>query len=607
MSESILNIVREAEDNYLEGTTKMGEYVDWSMHDTIEKIDAYLNSKHTSGETDSLGREKPFFNIVTAATNIWYRATDIDRKNIRFVPTSKSAMPLSFAANTILQNWMDSNRFGQFLNAWGRALARYGSAVVKFVEKDGKLTPSVVPWNRFIADPVQFDAIPRIEKFYLTPAQLRKNPNYDQEMAEQLIESQTTRKTLDGIDKDTQDNFIELYEVHGELDERLLEDDPQLDYDEKIKYVQQMHVVSYVLEGGEHKDFTLYKGKESKDPYMITHLIEEDGRTLSIGAVEHLFDSQWMQNHSVKNIKDTLDMASKLIFQTSDSRYVGRNVLSAIETGDIFIHEANQPLTRLANDKPDIGAFQNFQMMWQNVGDEITSTPDAMKGTTMPSGTPYSLGAYLGNQAGSLFEIMTENKGLAIEDMMREFVIPHIKKKLNNTDEIVAMMDDAGVKEIDAMYVPKKAVKNYNKRVAQQIFDAVENPEAPMPQPFNQQEETQKVMEGLQQLGNKRFLKPSEMTEKTWKEIFSDFQWDNIRVEITNENIDKQATLQTLATLYTTTAQTDPVKANTILARIMSETGIFSPIEFTSQPSPQVVPQGGGQGMEQLAVNNTQK
>ena len=600
MSEHIGTIIRESEDNYTNGSTHIGEYVEFEMHETIEKIEAYLNSKHTSGETDSLGREKPFFNIVTAASNIWYRATDLDRKNIRFVPNKKSSLVLSYVANSILQNWMNDNKFGQFLNEWGRTLARYGSSVVKFVEQNGELIPSVVPWNRFIADPVQFDAIPRIEKFYLTPAQLRKKKEYDQDMVDSLIKAQTTRKTLGGTSKDTQSNFIELYEVHGELDSRHLDKEPDLDQDEEIKYVQQMHVDSFVSDGKDYQDFTLYKGKESKDPYMITHLIEEDGRTLAIGAVEHLFDSQWMQNHSVKNIKDTLDMASKLIFQTSDPKYVGRNVLSAIETGDIFIHNPNEPLTRLANDKPDIGAFVNFQLMWQNAGDEITSTPDAMKGQTMPSGTPYSLGAYLGNQAGSLFEIMTENKGLAIEEMMREFVIPHIQTKLNNTDDVVAILDSAGIQELDATYVPKEAVRRYNRKVADQIFKAVENPEAPLPQPFDREAEETNIMEGLRQLGDKRFLKTDEIREKTWKEVFGDFEWSNIRVEVTNENVDKQATLQTLASLYSTTVQQDPVKANAILAKIMSETGVFSPIELAS-PSPQVGAQGGGQGLQKLA------
>ena len=87
MIRSIHDIVREAEDQYVSREITLGKYVSWSMYDTIEKIDAYLNSVHTTGSNDSLGREKPFFNIVSAATNVWYRSTDIDRKDIRFIPT----------------------------------------------------------------------------------------------------------------------------------------------------------------------------------------------------------------------------------------------------------------------------------------------------------------------------------------------------------------------------------------------------------------------------------------------------------------------------------------------------------------------------------------
>src|SRR3990167_2283864 len=388
MIQDIYEVVRKAESNYLQGKTKLGDYVDFSMHDTIQRIDAYSNSKHISGDKDSLGRDKPFFNIVIAAGNIWYRATDLDRKNIKFIPTSQKSIPLAFVANVLLQNWMDKNRFGQFLNAWGRSLARYGSSVVKFVEKGGELIPSVIPWNRLIVDPVDFTALPCIEKFYKTPAQLRKVKEYDQKGVDSLIQAVSARKTLVGSEKDTQSEFIELYEVHGELDSRLLDENPDLSR-ENIKYVQQMHVISFVKNDTEkgYNDFCIYKGKESKNPYMITHLIEEDGRTLSIGSVESLFDAQWMMNHTVKNMKDTLDIVSKLLMQTADKRYMGKNVLNSIESGDIFTHEVNMPLTRIAKDKPDITALQNFGMMWRQLGPEITATPEAMRGITPVSGT----------------------------------------------------------------------------------------------------------------------------------------------------------------------------------------------------------------------------
>jgi hypothetical protein len=594
---NICEIVRDAESNLTQGTTKLGDYVDWSMHQTIQRIDAYLNSKHITGDTDALGRPKPFFNIVSAAVNIWYRATDLDRKNIKFFPKNNGSTILAFIANVLLQNWMDKNRFGQFLNSWGRGLAKYGSAVLKFVEQDGELMPSVIPWNRMICDPVDFDSLPRIEKFYKTPAQLGQIKEYDQVAIDALITALQSRNTISGRKKDNQNNFIELYEVHGEMDSRLLDKEPDLSLENKdIKYIQQMHVISFVKSDKDgYNDYTLYKGKEARDPYMLTHLIEEDGRTLSIGAVEYLFDAQWMQNHTVKNMKDTLDLASKLIFQTSDSKFVGRNVLTAIETGDIFIHDIGAPLTRIANDKPDITAMQNFGSMWRNVAQEITSTPEALRGTTMPSGTPFALGSYLGEQASSLFEIMTENKGLALEDMIKRFIIPNLKKQLDNKDEILAILDATSIQEIDAMYIPKEAIKRFNKKTKGAILSEQ------TPSPFNPTQQQAGVQQDLATSGNKRFFKPDELDKQTWADLFSDFEWDNVRVEITKENTDKQAVMQTLATSLQTIASNPMVlqdpNARMLFNAILTETGRISPMQIASTPPPQpqlpAMPGGG--------------
>lgn len=586
---TICEIVREAESNYVGNSIKLGEYVDFDMHDTIEQIDAYSNSKHINGETDSLGREKPFFDIVTAATNIWYRATDLDRKNIRFIPENEKAVVLAFIANVLLQNWMNDNKFGVFLNKWGRTLAKYGSAVLKFVEKDSKLTPSVIAWNRFIPDQIDFDSIPKIEKFYKTPEQLRKIEGYSQDVVDNLITAINNRKLLNGQSKDNNNNYIELYEVHGLLDSRLLEDEPDWSKT-KIKYEQQMHVVCFVADDKEgYKDFTLYKGRESQDPYMITHLIEEDGRTLAKGAVEYSLQGQWMVNHNVKNIKDTLDLASKLIFQTADKKYVGRNVLNAIETGDIFIHDDNRPLTRIANDKPDITASQNFATMWRANNQEITNTPDLVRGVTQAQPVTYGLGQIMNENSNSLFELMTENKALDLEEILKKYVVKHLKKMAKDKKTILGMLDDAGINEIDSMYVPREAVKRYNKKAVDEIIRTQGEGQIPA---FNPQVEQQAVKQDLATMGNKRFFVPSEMDDVSWDDLFADFRWDSLRVEITNENKDKQAALTTLAQVFHDVLQFGPrleqdENAKMILGNILRETSVISPLQLKSGGIPQ--------------------
>jgi hypothetical protein len=592
----LFSLVREAEANFVYGNVRIGKYVNWSMHDTLDRIDAYLNSQQTNGKFDSLGREKPFFNICSAVCNVWYRATDIDRKDIRIYTDTVEDTALAFVANVLLHNWMDEERFGVFLNLWGRSLARYGSSIVKFVRQDSRLIPSVIPWNRLIVDPVDFSALPVIEKIYKTPAQLKRMTGYNQDVVDSLLEAHAIRETLDKQTIDNKDEFIEIYEVHGELSQATYNDSKGLevkDNDNDI-YFQQMHVISFVqTNDGDYKDFTLYSGKEAKSPYMLTHLIEEDGRTLSIGAVEYLFDAQWMMNHTMKQQKDYLDLASRMIFQSSDPNFSGKNLLASIETGVILTHAQNQPLTLVNNSTMNMNAIIEFGTQWKNLVSDLTSTPDAFRGNPLPSGTPYSSIALQASQAGSLFELMTENKGLAVEDMVREFVLPFQKTKMDNSDEISAILDSRGIAEIDAMYVPREAIKRYNKEAVDEV---IRSKGESIISPYDKQQGQAQVSQQLAELGNRRHFKPSEISTKTWKTLLKDFE-ARVKVECTNENNDKNAVLQTLSTVFQTIAGNPMIlqdsNAKMVFNKILNTTGTISPIELSTK-SNSVAPVNGG-------------
>lgn len=605
IEKSIGDLVRKAENDYTNSETTSSKYVRGNMYEDLSTIDAYLNSKHISGDTDSAGRDKPFFNICTAAVNIWYRATDIDRKDIRFKASKSADYLLSFLATAKLQEFMRKEQIGKFLNDWGLTLARYGSAVLEFVENSQGLKISVIPWNKLIVDAVDFDSNPVIKVLEMTPAQLKKKKEYNQDLVENLLDALQTRETLDKQKKDLKSNYIKIYEVHGELEKSYL---TGKESDEE-EYIQQMHVVSFVesKEKGKFDDFTLFSSK-SKKIHMITHLIKEEGQTLSIGAVKNLFQAQWMTNHSIKSIKDQLDLASKLIFQTSDTNYANKNILSDIENGFIAIHKENMPLTQIQNNSHDISSLQSFGAQWQNLGNEINSTPDSIKGINPPSNQPLGTTQILTVQGTSLFEQMVENKGLYIEEMMREFIIPYLKKQLDTKDEIVATLDDYGIQEIDQIYIPTQAAKRFNRKAVQAVIKYGEDsqrallqgnqpPELQLPD-YNQEVQgvTQELSSGM------RFFKPSEADDATWKELLADFDWDSLEINVTNEQGDKQAILTTLQEVFKTVA-TNPMALNDpntkmLFNEILETAGTLSPLQF-KKPTAPVTPQQVGVGDNQ--------
>lgn len=583
---SISQLVREMEDLDTNGVTTSSKYVTQSMREDINTTEAYLNSKHISGDTDYLGREKPFFNIVVGARNIWFRATDIDCKNIKLRATKDEEMIEAFVATIKFQEWIKKQSFGQFLNDLGLSLASHGSTVSKFIERENELIAQVMDWNNIIVDPIDFENNVKIEKLWFTPSQLLKQKGYDKKKVKELLDQTETRETITGEQKDNKSGYIPVYEVHGELPLSLLTNDEKDDE----TFVQQIHIVSFLAKKdnkNEYDEYTLYSGREKQDPYFITHLIEKDGQTYAGGAVKNLFEAQWMVNHSQKQIKDQLDLASKIIFQTSDGAFVGQNMLSSIENGDILKHEINQPLTRLA-DNADISALQAYKADWQNVANQINGISESMQGESAPSGTAWRLVQAQLQESHSLFELMTENKGLAITKMIRRYVLPFFKKQLNNNEQISAILEEENIKQIDSMYVPNEVTRRLNQKkketiLSGEIFD-------PGFEAADMAEANAEISKNL--TGNQRFIKPSDVPNKTWKEVFDDMEFD-IDIDITGEAKDVQGAMATLTTIFQVVASNPAVlqdpTVKMMFSKILNLSGVVSPLELSqgSQPPPQ--------------------
>lgn len=588
--------VRKAERDFIRGTTRISKYVNHSMNETLERIDAYMNSVHISGQFDALNREKPFFNICVAAVNTWYRATDIDRSNIKVSATASHDWTKSLFATYLLQDWMKREGFGSFLNEWGRTLARYGSAVTKTIKNKNGLSITVVPWSRLIVDPVDFENNPVIEVIELSESELIQRINthgYDRQQVKALIDAhQVVRRTKDLQNKDNRAYYYRLYEVHALWEKsKLTGQEPD---DETLEeFVQQMHVISFVgnRNGREvaFEDFTLIKGEEDRNPYRITHLIKEDNRTLSRGAVESLFDAQWMQNHTVKQMKDQLDMASKLVFQTADQNFVGRNVITDIETGDIFINAPNTQLTKVDNSGHDLTGLQSYAVMWKQLGNEITGVSDAMLGAAPKAGTAWRQTEAMLAENHSLFELMTENKGLALEQMLREDVIPYLKRKLvGNKEQIRAILDRQNLQQVDAAFVPVEAVRRYNERTKQHVVDFIMGNTQEPPQQFNPQTEQQAVQEDLTKLGNTRFFTPDELGNIDWATALKDLEWE-LDIDITGEMQNRAEALQTLNTalqVIMNPMYAQSKQAQMVVGKILEQTGVMSPLEVSSLPIP---------------------
>lgn len=600
--ETIQSLVSRLEIQYITGYTKPSKYVTVYFSEEMNRIYAYLESQFTEGgrvgnatsgtlsenlgDKDSMGRDKPFFNIVLAARNIWFRATDLDRKDIKIKASKASDTLIAFVATAILSDWMKRENFGQFLNDWGLNMAGFNETITKFVKQDGRLIPSVVPWNRVICDPINFEQNPVIEVLEMTEAELRNHIGYNQDKVDMLISTAKPRETIEKQRKDNKQGYIKLYEVHGMFSKKIykqgmgIEEDNQTqdEADQKI-FFQQMHVIACVPVGdkGDYSDFTLFCGKED-NPYLLTALLPElDGSIALRGSVKNLFTAQWMVNHSVKAIKDQLDLASKLIFQTADGNFVGQNALMAIETGDILIHAPNQPLTVIANASHDISSLQNFSSMWQTLANQLAGISEAMMGKNPGSNVSGEQTKTLLAENHSLFDIMTQNKGLFVEKMMRQFILPFIKSNLlKNSKEIVTTLDSYGISKLDASYISQEAVKRMMNKDIQAILNG-QQPQQDLPGA------QQEVQQELTIQGGERYITPSKVKKTNWATIFKDFEWD-VDCDITGEDDLSSEDVANLISILQTISNnprvlTDP-NAKLVFNTALTAMGAISPLQL---------------------------
>src|SRR3990167_3106495 len=103
--------------------------------------------------------------------------------------------------------------------------------------------------------------------------------------------------------------------------------------------------------------------------------------------------------------------------------------------------------------------------------------------------------------------------------MLRTYVIPFLKKKMDTSEEIAATLDDHGIAEFDSKFVPSEAIKVSNEMIKKQVLSGQIADQPDMMALQNG------VKQGLGQWGMKRYIKPSDVSSKTWKEIFKDLEW----------------------------------------------------------------------------------
>lgn len=479
---SIFAFVREQRNEYETNDVTIVEGLDYNQQKLIRRAELYYNSTFESGNTDSLGRDKPFYNINKHRVTLAKKATDLDVKDIQVESEGYSDFMPSFLFGKENRNWMRDSKFGVFLNKMGKTRAKFGGVLVKKTEHDGKLELHVVPWKDVITDQTNILSGVIIERHFYTPSELKAMAgvwdNVDE--AIRLAERNKNDESLTE-QKKTPGNYIEVYEIHGDLPIAYLKDPEKVEEEDWQEYVPQVHIVAGVDEMSENEDpasgektiteegIVLFSGKEKEKPYKYLSWDEVDGRALGVGVIEDSFEAQVWTNDAILKEKRAMELGSKMIFKTTDKK-IGRNILTDMDDGDVVQLSEGKDLNTVNTLSNALPEFQNLIEKWKDQADRVTSTFEANTGEALPSGTPYRLGGMLNQEANSTFVDRLEEMGLFIEELYEDWIMPYLEKQLEKAHTLNGEFSKEELDQIDEAYVSALLMDEIQKKRKQGIL-----------------------------------------------------------------------------------------------------------------------------------------
>jgi len=567
---------------------------EFSQSEQIARNNANWRSKYyQDGAHDDIIGDYPYDNIVKPIVLLEARATDFDVKHIEVEPArqDRESRVSAMLRTKALHKYAREHNLPKLLDDISFTRAKQGGVFVKKTE-DG---PEVVPWENVITDQTQIEGV-IIERHYYSPSELKKMKGWDNideaiTTAENSKEADTDKTAKDNI---TQGEFIEVFELHGEIPVAMLKEAQGEEYEEEEnehEYVQAMIVctVNEVQnEAGdiENEGIIMFADEEDESPYMYLARNPQVGRGLGESVYESLREHQKWHNYSKTEEARMLAIAGKVLFKTNQP-----NAMTSIFDGKID-HGTVLPLGSDENGNPNFfeqvnvipqstPVYQNMREEWAQSARSTTSAHAAKLGEEAKAGTPFRA-QYLQNvEASSQFEKYRKEIGeQLIRPMVEKWILPDAVKELIEEDEIYTTFSPQELMLIDDVIVNKAAIrKMLDKNLAGQLVTP---------------EELEMVKESTRMALRKEGSKRSITKIKKWLKKSE----GTVVIHVTDEMRNKAVLFESYANLLNALAPEDP-RRDAVIDRIMDSIGVTTEeLELyadravpTAQGNPQTNPQ----------------
>jgi len=544
---------------YTEGQIEIFDGYRFSQNKLIRRIYYYLNQIYPKGKLDSHNNYKYWFDIIAPRVDSEVKNIDFDSKDIKVYSNSDKDNVRVLISNAYLSKWLRDTGQGDKINDAVEQGSSWGNVVWKKVKGGYELVDLT---NFYLTNQTAktLEDTDVIERHKLTQAELRAK-NGIWKNIEEVINNCGNRQftaTTTSSTNEIQTPIYEVYERNGEVSEETLFEAQGRKGGKPDKYVIAKIIVSGIENTGKMEGKYVLFAEETKDkPYKEYHRGRYQGRWWRVGIVELLMDIQTRSNEIGNQISRGLEWASKAIFKTKD-KVIAQNLLDDLTNGDIIKGDISQIELRMQGLDQLMADWNRLMGM----ADKLTNSYEVVTGETLPSGTPFRLGAMMNQNANKLFNYIREKLTISLGDIVEEWILPEILRDL----KVEEMVEITGDEDLLVRYYEVLVNTWYIKNLL------VIGPH------------TQEEAKTIKDLKMGELLKDKQAIIKLQKEFWTGFK-PRAMVDITGERVALGAELESLATFIE--LEQDPIRRTALIEMAMSKKGI----DIEKLPKTEVQPQ----------------
>lgn len=523
----------------------------FSQRQMINDIDMAYNSVYKRGKYDKEGQRKLYLNIMRFYVNVAIKNTNVNTSDYQFSPTD-------YTTDNMWEAWFFKRQFGNFVmdEHYGEIIDqlnadfnKYGSCVQKKVKDDVLRVPLRSMRNDQSAPTLRDGiegGIPLLIQHEYSYYQMNKFKEWD---CPEEFESKRI-----------------IQEMYTYMPKWALYEAQELLFDKEDETQKEMVLtMSIVMPSGRMEEDARkkYKGKvlfiEQIDdiPFEECHNEKQDGRWLGIGEAEKQLEAQIARNLSANLRRRSMLWASKQIFQTQGDE-VSKNLVKNVQDGEVLQVGINGLIQKVNTQTASLNDYSQDEEIWNQNSKEQAFAFESATGQSMPSGTPFRLGALLSNSAMSYFDGKKQTFGMFLERAFFSQIIPIFQKRAKD-DVMMIASGEKGYENIKRMFVEMHVNQH---EIAMALDPNVLNMQVPSRADVTQHVESQ-------------LIKSPYLAVEVPKEVYKKSKY-KVKLNIAGENTNPMDA-ESLSTTYQAMVQAQDPRASQLVDIILSSKGINLP------------------------------